>query len=104
DGRMVNIDGMGNRVAAAIYGPSHIVAVIGANKIVPDLDNALWRIKNVAAPQNTRRLGIKTPCASLGHCTDCGPAVSICRVTTIMDYRPPAAPYTVILTPINLGY
>ncbi len=104
DGRMVNIDGTGNRVASAIFGPSHIIAVIGANKITRDLDDALWRIKNVATPQNTRRLGVKTPCANLGYCTDCGPATSICRVTTILDYRPPLAPYTVILTPVNLGF
>jgi hypothetical protein len=104
DGRIVNIDGIGNRVAAAIYGPGHVIAFAGINKVVRDLDEALWRIKNTASPRNSRRLGLKTPCAAAGHCTDCKAPTSVCRVTTITEYRPSLTPFTVILMPFPAGF
>ncbi|RLF39994.1 MAG: lactate utilization protein, partial [Thermoplasmata archaeon] len=62
-GHLVNIDGIGNRIAALAYGPKVKFIVAGRNKIVKDLAAALWRIKNVAAPPNARRVGLPTPCA-----------------------------------------
>ncbi len=104
EGRIVNIDGIGNRVASSIFGPGGIIAIAGMNKIVRDLDEALWRIKNIASPRNSQRLGLKTPCAATGHCTDCKAPGSVCRITTIIDYRPALTPYTVILLPFNVGF
>lgn len=103
DGRLVNIDATGNRVAAMSFGPGHVIAIAGANKIARDLDEALWRVRNIASPQNSRRLGLKTPCAVSGRCHDCGPGSSTCRITTILEYKPMLTEYTVILTPLALG-
>jgi hypothetical protein len=71
DGKLVNIDGMGNRVAGMVFGPKKVILVIGKNKIVRDTDEAIDRIKNVIAPYHARYYGSKTPCATTGHCTDC---------------------------------
>ena len=103
DGRLVNIDGTGNRVAAMSFGPRHVIVIAGANKIARDLEEALWRVKNVASPQNSRRLGLKTPCAVTGRCGDCGQGSTVCRITTILEYRPGPTEYTVILSPLMLG-
>ncbi len=104
DGRLVNIDGNGNRVAAMSYGPRHVVVIAGANKIARNLDEALWRVKNIASPQNNRRLDNRqTPCVVTGHCHDCGEKTSVCRITSILEYRPGSSEYTVILTPLALG-
>jgi len=104
DGRLVNIDGTGNRVAAMSFGPRHIIVIAGANKIVRDLDDALRRIKDLASPQNSRRLGLQTPCAAAGRCCDCGAGSTVCRIVSIIEYKPLAADYTVILTPEPLGF
>lgn len=67
-GELVNVDGLSNRVASICFGPKNVVLVVGINKIVKDVDEGLLRIKKVAAPRNTVRLGVNTPCAKLGHC------------------------------------
>jgi len=103
-GEIVNIDGIGNRVASMIFGPGEVVVVAGKNKIVRNLEEALWRIKNVATPQNARRLGLQTPCSVSGRCQECPAAVSICRATAILNFRPNATPFTVILMPLDLGF
>ncbi|MGE5599312.1 MAG: lactate utilization protein [Bacteroidota bacterium] len=104
DGRLVNIDGTGNRVAAMSFGPRHVIVVAGANKIARDLDDALWRVRNVASPMNCRRLGLKTPCSVAGRCGECGKETTVCRIVSIIEYKPTAADYTVILTPLELGF
>ena len=104
DGQIVNIDGVGNRVASMIFGPKHVISVIGINKIAKNLDDALWRIKNIATPINAKRLGLKTPCALKGHCMECKPSASICKITTIIDARPSQTDFTIILTPLELGF
>ena len=72
DGRLVNIDGNGNRVAASIYGPGKVIFVVGRNKLVDGgLDDAIARIKRCACPPNCRRLNKQTPCALTGECADC---------------------------------
>ncbi len=104
DGKIINIDGVGNRVAAMIFGPKHVISVISANKIAGDLDDAVRRAKNTASAMNTKRGNMETPCAKTGLCGDCRPPKTICRVTTIIDYKPMLTDFTVILTPLELGF
>ncbi|MDR3206034.1 MAG: lactate utilization protein [Candidatus Methanoplasma sp.] len=82
DGQLVNIDGIGNRVAAITFGPKSVVAVVGMNKVCKTLDDAISRARNLAAPLNVQRLAslmpIATPCASTGSCADCRSADCIC--------------------------
>ena len=105
DGRIVNIDGRGNRVAASIYGPKQVVFVVGRNKLVDGgLDAAVARIKRCACPPNCRRLNKQTPCAATGACADCSSPDRICMVTVVMDRRPRATDVHVVLVDEDLGY
>ena len=105
DGRIVNIDGRGNRVAASIYGPRQVVFVVGRNKIVEGgLDDAVARIKRCACPPNCRRLGKQTPCALTGKCADCNSPDRICMVTVIHERPARATPTAVLLIDEDLGY
>jgi len=93
DGKMVNTDAGGNRVAAMVFGPKKVIIVVGANKIVKDVEEALRRIREVAAPQNVIRIATKhhsaehleLPCAASGICSDCNHPRRICRYTTIIE-------------------
>jgi len=67
-GELYNVDGGGNRVAAMMFGSQHVLFIVGRNKIVPDLDAAIYRVKTVAAPKNAVRKGHKTYCSQTGHC------------------------------------
>ena len=79
-GEILNIDGIGNRVAATLFGHEKVYFVIGRNKVAPTYEEALWRARNIASPQNARRLGKKTPCAVKGdRCYDCKSPERICR-------------------------
>ena len=105
DGRIVNIDGNGNRVAASIFGPKRVVYVVGRNKIVDGgLDAAIARVKKFACPPNCRRLSRDTPCAKTGVCADCDSPDRICKVTAIFDRPPTHTPTKVILVDADLGY
>ena len=105
DGRLVNIDGNGNRVAASIFGPKRVVFVVGRNKIVDGgIDAAIDRIKREACPPNCRRLNKKTPCAATGVCADCSSPDRICSVTVVMDRRPSRTDVQVLLVDEDLGY
>ena len=105
DGRLVNIDGNGNRVAASIFGPKRVVFVVGRNKIVDGgIDAAIDRIKREACPPNCRRLNKKTPCAATGICADCSSPDRICSVTVVMDRRPSRTDVQVLLVDEDLGY
>lgn len=86
DGSIVNIDGTGNRVAAAIYGPKKVVYVIGKNKLAGDLGDAIAKIKRDACPKNARRLGYETPCSVTGECANCFSEHRMCNVTTVMEF------------------
>lgn len=106
DGVIVNVDGLGNRVAAMIYGPKQTILVIGRNKLVKgDVDDALARIAEVAAPVNAYRLGCKTPCAATGSCANCVGSndESICRVTTVIRQRPRYSAITILLVNEDMG-
>ena len=104
DGKIVNIDGVGNRVSAMIFGPKKVLIIVGVNKITKDVHSALKRIKEVASPMNAKRLNTGTPCAETGECVDCKSPNRICRVTVIMDRRPKFTDIEVIIIGENLGY
>jgi hypothetical protein len=88
NGELINIDGRGNRLAACLFGHEKIYFIIGANKIAPDYDAALWRARNIAAPLNAKRLGANTPCATTGHCHNCHSPQRICAAMTVYWEKP----------------
>lgn len=104
DGRLVNIDGTGNRLAATIWGPGEVIFLIGKNKIGGTLDEAIERIKTIACPQNARRLKLNTPCAVTGKCSDCSSPQRMCGATLILDRAVGSHPITVVLIDEDLGY
>ena len=104
DGRLVNIDGTGNRAAGLIYGPHEVVVIVGKNKIADGLDAAIQRIKEDTCPQNARRLGLDTPCAKTGKCYDCRTAARMCNVTFILEAPTrPVKAFHVLIVKEDLG-
>jgi len=108
DGKLVNIDSTGNRVASMIFGPKKVIVVAGKNKIVKDLGEALRRLKKVAGPMNARRHNlVELPCVATGACTECDSPKRICRVITIMEKAPNRVRepnLTVVLVAEKLGF
>jgi len=104
DGKLINIDKAGNRVAAMIFGPKKTILVVGMNKIVKDVDEGIKRARNVAAAMNARRRGDKTPCAITGVCSDCDAQDRVCNVITIMEKKPARSDISVILVREELGF
>jgi hypothetical protein len=102
-GKLVNIDAVGNRVASMIFGPRKVFIIVGRNKIVRNVEEALHRIKNVIAPFHARTKKFATPCAQTGKCSDCSAPRRICSVTTIMEKRPWRTNILVILVDEDLG-
>lgn len=103
DGRLVNVDAAGNRVAGMFWGHPISILVVGKNKIVKDLDEALDRVKNVISPEHLRRKGSRAPCAKSGRCHDCiGPA-RVCAVTTIIERKPALTDIHVVIVNEDLG-
>lgn len=78
-GEIVNIDGVGNRAAATLFGHEKVYFAVGRNKLTPTLDEAVWRARNVAAPQRAKQMNRKTPCFATGRCHDCKSPERICR-------------------------
>lgn len=103
-GELVNVDGNGNRVAALAFGPRKTIVVVGINKIVRDLDEALDRIETQAAPMNNRRLERPNPCATTGVCMDCQAPTRICCIYQVLRRKPLASDFTVIVAGERLGY
>lgn len=103
-GELVNRDGIGNRVAAMIFGPGKVLVVAGVNKIVRDVHEADRRIRTHAAPMNNKRLATKNPCVALGECVDCKTESRICNVTTILHRRPMLTDMHVVLVGEVLGF
>lgn len=104
DGQLVNIDGNGNRVAALAFGPDHVILIVGMNKVSTTLEEALHRIRNMAAPPNTTRLNMQTPCQATGVCHDCLSPDCICSHTIITRYNRSPGRIKVILVGETLGY
>ncbi|MDF2593185.1 MAG: hypothetical protein K0S75_2651 [Clostridia bacterium] len=103
DGKLVNTDGTGNRVAAMFYGPKKTIVVCGVNKLAEDVDSALERIE-MNAYKNARRLKLSTPCAINESCTDCSSPQRMCNITTIIRKKPMQKEITVILINEELGF
>jgi len=103
DGKLINIDAVGNRVASMIFGPRKVFIIIGRNKIVKDVNEALRRIKNLIAPFHAKTKEFATPCARTGTCGDCSSPKRICSVTAIMEKRPWRTEITVVLVNEDLG-
>ena len=104
DGRLVNIDGTGNRAAGLIYGPHEVIVIVGKNKIVNGLDEAIDRIKRDACPGNARRLGLDTPCAKTNQCYDCRTTARMCNVSFILEAPTrPVKAFHVLIVKEELG-
>lgn len=104
-GEIINIDGNCNRVASIFYGHEKVYFVIGNNKIEPDYDSALHRARNIAAPLNAKRLGVKTPCAiKADRCYDCKSSERICKGLSVLWGKPMTGYFEIILIDENLGY
>jgi len=103
DGKIVNIDAVGNRVASMIFGPRKVFIIAGKNKIVKDVDEALYRIKNLIAPFHARTKGFATPCAQTGKCSECSAQKRICSVISVIEKRPWRTQISIILVNEDLG-
>ena len=104
DGIMINIDGNSNRVSFIAHGPKHVIAIVGMNKICADVDAAMKRARNVAAPINAQRFGLNTPCSKTGSCMDCKSPDTVCCQFLITRYSRHVGRIHVILVNDNLGF
>ncbi len=105
DGVMVNLDGGGNRVAGTCSGPKRVIVVVGANKVVENVDAAIHRTRHHASPLNAIRLERETPCVETGTCNDCSSPQRICAMLLIMYKKPgDIDKFTVVLVNDEMGY
>ena len=104
DGVLVNIDGNSNRVSAIAQGPKKVIFIVGMNKVCNDVDAAMKRARNVAAPINAQRFGLNTPCSKTGACMNCKSPDTICCQFLITRYSRHADRIHVILVNDNLGF
>jgi hypothetical protein len=104
DGRLVNLDGMGNRVAAMAFGPKKVILAVGMNKVAPDLETAVARVKHFASPINNIRLKQNNPCVETGLCSDCRSPQRICNMWSTIEGHMIKDRIHVKLIGENLGY
>ncbi|ABO49447.1 protein of unknown function DUF1121 [Desulforamulus reducens MI-1] len=104
DGFLVNIDGVGNRVAAMTFGPKKVIIVIGTNKICKDVDAAFNRLETIVAPKNNKRLNYENPCTVNGSCVNCQTSTRVCRIYSVMKRKPMLSDMTVVVIGEDLGY
>lgn len=104
EGELLNIDGMGNRVACLIYGPKVVYIVCGMNKVCRNMDEAILRARNLASPANCIRLNRNTPCAKTGKCHDCVSPDTICSQFVYTRYSAIKGRIHVIMIGEELGY
>ena len=103
DGQLVNLDMIGNRIGALTFGPKHVILLVGRNKIVPDIEDAMARIKDFAAPANAMRLDKKTPCTQTAFCHECKSPDRICNTWTITEKSFPKHRVKIVLINEDLG-
>ena len=103
-GQLVNLDMFGNRIGGITFGPRHVVILVGRNKLVPDLEEAFFRIKNYVAPVNAMRLDKKTPCVKTSFCQECTSPDRICNPWTITEKSYPKGRVKVVLINEELGF
>ena len=104
DGEIYNVDGNGNRVAAMLFGPSKVIIVVGVNKIVSTIDDAIKRNRELSAPANAKRLNRATPCTKVGYCMDCNSEERICNEYTVIKRQVDKDRMHVIFMNEILGY
>ncbi|HMK43253.1 MAG TPA: lactate utilization protein [Dissulfurispiraceae bacterium] len=104
EGHLVNLDMIGNRVGALNFGPRNVIVLVGRNKLVPSLEDAMLRIKNFVAPANVMRLDKKTPCLTTSVCQYCKSSDRICNVWTITEKAFPKHRIKVVLINEDLGF
>lgn len=104
NGELFNVDGTGNRVAAMIYGPDKVIVIVGINKIVKDVDEAVERRKEYAAPANAKRLNRNTPCTKVGYCMECSSPERICNDYVLIRKQGQKGRIKVIIVGKELGY
>ena len=104
DGNLYNVDGNGNRVAAMLFGPSKVILVVGENKIVKNIDEAIKRNREISAPANAKRLNKSTPCTKVGYCMDCKNKDKICREYTVVTSQGNKDRIHVIFLREEIGY
>ncbi|MBN1277056.1 MAG: lactate utilization protein [Deltaproteobacteria bacterium] len=103
-GEIINVDGAGNRTAAMSFGPKKVIIIAGMNKVTPDIESSLRRVREIAGPMRAKSLGLETPCAETGICIDCNSPQRICRITAILHRRPSLTDVSVILINRELGF
>ena len=104
EGELINVDGVGNRVACLINGPEHVLIITGMNKVVTTVEDGIRRVRNIAAPPNSIRVGSKTPCSVTGFCSDCQSDDCICSQTVITRRSMKPGRITVILVGEEYGF
>jgi len=102
-GQLVNLDMVGNRIGALTFGPKWVIVLVGRNKIVADLDEAMFRVKNYVAPANAMRLDKKTPCVKTSYCQECNSPDRICNTWTVTEKSFPKERVKVVLINEDLG-
>lgn len=104
NGELINIDGNGNRVACLIQGPSHVILIVGMNKVVTDIESGIARVRNMASPANAIRLNRNIPCAATGTCHDCLAPECFCNQIVVTRRSGHAGRIKVYLVGESLGY
>lgn len=104
DGKIVNMDGTGNRVASMIFGHKQVFLIIGKNKICKDYEAAIERIHTIAAPKNAERLKVNTPCRFTGKCNDCDSPDRVCKAEVILHKKPNGTKINIYFIDEELGY
>jgi len=104
DGKLIFIDGTGNRCAAITWGPKYIILPAGINKIVKNEQEGFWRMRNISAIANNFRLNKNNPCMKTGKCEDCSSPDRICNIVTLLWKKPKVTDYSIILINEELGY
>ena len=103
-GQLVNLDMIGNRIGGITFGPINVIILVGRNKIVADLKEAIFRVKNYVAPANAMRLDKKTPCVKTAYCEECKSPDRICNTWTITEKSFPKGRVKVVLINQDLGF
>lgn len=104
EGHIVNIDHSGNRVAAMLYGPNHVIVVIGINKVSKTLDEAIYRVRNIASPKNAKRAGMNPPCVELEKCIDCKSPERVCNSLVLIEGQHEKKRMKVLIVNENDGF
>ena len=104
EGELVNIDGVGNRVAAMTFGPKKVIVVVGTNKICKNQAEAFHRLEQIASPKNCKRLDMPNPCTQTGICSDCKLDTRACRIYSVIKRKPMRTDITVVVIGEGLGF